>query len=166
MNVDGCRGQAWVAQVTSKLVSSRTKILLMNNGRMHWSKTSLQKSILARVTLDRICLKLKSSVGALFGAYYQLLGTDMESLNTMGLYLSQRWFRVLAQETSDIAHTLVWEKGGGSDCNFLCYCTCNSPVWIYKKPGHQPRIYEAPNSMTPPYFSVLQYSTLQTNSKG
>ncbi len=35
MNVDGCRGQAWVAQVTSKLVSSRTKILLMNNGRMH-----------------------------------------------------------------------------------------------------------------------------------
>ncbi len=79
----------------------------MNNRRMHWGRTSLQKSILARDTLGRNCLKPKSSVGALFGAYYQLLGTDMESLNTMGLYLSQRWFRVLAQEMSDKAHTLV-----------------------------------------------------------
>ncbi len=35
MNVNGCRGQAWVAQITSKSVSSRTKILLMNNRRMH-----------------------------------------------------------------------------------------------------------------------------------
>ncbi len=35
MNVIGCRGQAQVAQITSKSVSSRTKILLMNNGRMH-----------------------------------------------------------------------------------------------------------------------------------
>src|SRR5260221_2060073 len=111
----------------------------MNNRRMHWGRTSLQKSILARDTLGRNCLKLKSSVGALFGAYYQLLGTDMESLNTMGLYLSQRWFRVLAQETSDIAHTLVSEKGGGSDCNFFCHCTCNSPGCVYKKPEDQPR---------------------------
>ncbi len=57
---------------------------------MHWGKTSLQKSILVRATLSRNCLKPKSSVGGLFGAYYQLLGADMESLNTMGLYLSQR----------------------------------------------------------------------------
>ena len=57
----------------------------MNNRRMHWGKTSLQKLILARVTLGRDCLKPKSSVGALFGAYYQLLGADMESLNIMGL---------------------------------------------------------------------------------
>ena len=35
MNVNGCRGQAQVAQITSMLVSGRTKILLMNNGRMH-----------------------------------------------------------------------------------------------------------------------------------
>ncbi len=79
----------------------------MNNRRMHWGRTSLQKLILARDTLGRNCLKPKSSVGALFGAYYQLLGTDTESLNTMGLYLSQRWFRVLAQEMSDTPHTLV-----------------------------------------------------------
>src|SRR5258708_8832683 len=45
----------------------------MNNGRMHWGKTSLQKSILARVTLGRICLKPKSSVGALFGHQQNML---------------------------------------------------------------------------------------------
>ena len=27
MNVNGCRGRAWVAQITSKSVSGRTKIL-------------------------------------------------------------------------------------------------------------------------------------------
>ena len=158
MKVVGCRGWAWVAQVTSKLASRRTKILLMNNRRMHWGKTSLQKSILVRVTLGRNCLKPKSSVGALLEAHYQLLGADTEFLNTMGLYLSQRWFRVLTQETSDTAHTQVWEKGG-----FLYRLKTSV---IVKKPGHQPQIYEAPYSMTPSYFSFLQYSTLQTVFRG
>ncbi len=35
MNVNGYGGRAQVAQKTSTLVSSRTKILLMNNRRMH-----------------------------------------------------------------------------------------------------------------------------------
>ncbi len=35
MNVNGYGGRAWVAQITSMLVSGRTKILLMNNRRMH-----------------------------------------------------------------------------------------------------------------------------------
>jgi len=65
-----------------------------------WGKTSLQKSILVRVTLSRNCLKPKSSVGALFGASYQLLGADMESLNRMGLYLNSKM--VQSAHTEDI----------------------------------------------------------------
>ena len=72
----------------------------MNNGRMHWGKTSLQKSILARVTLGRNCLKPKSSVGALIGASYQLLGADTDSLNRMGLYLKSKM--VQSAHTGDI----------------------------------------------------------------
>ena len=74
---------------------------------MHWGRTSLQKSIFVRVTLSRYCLKPNSSVGALNGASYQLLGADMESLQNGTLPRIKDGFRVLAQETSDTAHTLV-----------------------------------------------------------
>src|SRR5258708_25429898 len=76
------------------------EVLLKNNWRMCWGRTSLQKSIFARVTLSRYCLEPKSSVGALFGASYQLLGADTESLNRMGLYLKSKM--VQSAHTGDV----------------------------------------------------------------
>ena len=79
---------------------------------MHWGRTSLQKSIFARVTLSRYCLNPNSSVGALNGASYQLLGTDMESLNRMGLYLKSKM--VQSAHTGDVWNSTntSMRKGG------------------------------------------------------
>src|SRR5260370_31270730 len=81
------------------------KVLLDNNWRMHWGRTSLQKSIFARVALSRYCLKPNSSVGALNGASYQLLGADMKSLNRMGLYLESKMVSECSHRRCLIQHT-------------------------------------------------------------
>src|SRR5260370_1476701 len=81
------------------------KVFLENNWRMHWGRTSLQKSIFARVTLSRYCLKPNSSVGALNGASYQLPGADMESLNRMGLYLKSKMVSESSNRRRRIQHT-------------------------------------------------------------
>ena len=72
---------------------------------MHWGRTSLQKLIFARVTLSRYCLKPNSSVGALNGASYQLLGADTESLNRMGLYLESKMVSECSHRRHLIQHT-------------------------------------------------------------
>ena len=57
-------------------------------------------------------MKPKSSVGALVGASYQLLGADMDSLNRMGLYLESKM--VQSTHTGDVwnsTHTSM-RKGG------------------------------------------------------
>src|SRR5258706_6612374 len=82
------------------------KVFLESNWRMHWGRTSLQKSIFTRVTLSRNCLKPNSSVGALNGASYQLLGADMESLNRMGLYLKSKMVSECSHRRHLIQHTL------------------------------------------------------------
>src|SRR5258707_15319981 len=66
------------------------KVFLENNWRMHWGRTSLQKSIFTRVTLSRNCLKPNSSVGALNGASYQLLGADTHQQNMLMLQRPER----------------------------------------------------------------------------
>src|SRR5260221_2891994 len=81
------------------------KVFLDNNWRMRWGRTSLQKSIFARVTLSRYCLKPNSSVGALNGASYQLLGADTESLNRMGLYLESKMISECSHRRCLIQHT-------------------------------------------------------------
>src|SRR5258708_2535796 len=58
-----------------------------------------------RVTLSRYCLKPNSSVGALNGASYQLLGADMESLNRMGLYLKSKMVSECSHRRHLIQHT-------------------------------------------------------------
>src|SRR5260370_30939233 len=81
------------------------KVFLKNNWRMHWGRTSLQKSIFMRVTLSRYCLKPNSSVGALSGASYQLPGADMESLNRMELYLESKMVSQCLHRRHLIQHT-------------------------------------------------------------
>src|SRR5258708_351749 len=88
------------------------KVFLDNNWRMHWGRTSLQKSIFARVTLSRYCLKPNSSVGALNGASYQLLGADMESLNRMGLYLESKMVSECSHRRCLIQNTHYLENEG------------------------------------------------------
>ena len=146
------------------------KIFLENNQRMHQGRTSLQKSILMRVTLSRICLKPNSSAGALNGASYQLPGTDTETYNRMGLYLGTEIVSECSHWRCLSQHTLSFRKSRRRrGKNLLVTCQL---LYIYhpslniKKPGHHTRIYEAPNTMTPPCFSVLQYSTFHTNFKG
>src|SRR5258708_31831065 len=95
------------------------KVFLENNWRMHWGRTSLQKSIFVRVTLSRYCLKPNSSVGALNGASYQLLGADMESLNRMGLYLESKMVSECSHRRCLIQHTHYFENEGN---NLLVTC--------------------------------------------
>src|SRR5258706_15842498 len=99
--VGGCADEAYHdSQSLGEL-----KVFLENNWRMHWGRTSLQKSIFMRVTLSRYCLKPNSSVGALNGASYQLLGADMESLNRMGLYLKSKMVSECSHRRCLIQHT-------------------------------------------------------------
>src|SRR5258708_40200155 len=99
-----------------------------------------------RVTLSRNCLKPKSSVGALIGASYQLLGADMDSLNRMGLYLKSKM--VQSAHTGDVwnsTHASFRMRGGESDRLYLgSTLYIQLPYLIIRKPGHQPRTYQPP----------------------
>ena len=53
MNVNGCRGRAQVAQITSKSVSSRTKILFDEQWEDALRQDLTPKLILVGVTLER-----------------------------------------------------------------------------------------------------------------
>src|SRR5258708_7802936 len=76
----------------------------------------------------------------------------------------QKLLRVLALETSD---TQVKGRGNSLIPSYkYIFFSYESPYLFIKNPDINSRIYEAPNAMTPSCFSVLQYSTLQTHSKG
>jgi len=81
-----------------------------------------------------------------------------------GLYLYPKTAQ--STRTGDVWHTSEGE-GEFSDSKLqVYYFTYESPNLFIKNPDINSRIYEAPNAMTPSCFSVLQYSTLQTHSKG